>query len=130
MTIDTHSIVGLGLGVVFARRWMPPLYWAVAASLPIIPNLGAFSVASYGDSIPGHRGLTHNLVFSAAARIAVATLTCRRIPMRFWLLAVVFSLITASHCIMDPFIHGGAGIPLLFINRRLRRSRNVRPETE
>ena len=114
MTVYTHSFVGLGLGVVFGRSRMPPLYWTLAATLPIIPDLDAFSVASYGDSILGHRGITHTLVFAVAVGIATAALVCRRIPMRFWMLAVVFSLITASHAILDAFTHGGAGIPFFW----------------
>jgi inner membrane protein len=114
MTIYTHSVVGLGLGVLFAPRRMPPLYWALAASLPMIPDLDAFSVASYGDNILGHRGLTHTLTIAMAMGLSAAALAYRSVSMNFWRLAGIFSVITASHGVLDAFTHGGAGIPFFW----------------
>ena len=114
MTLYTHAIVGLGLGVVFTPRRMPPLYWALAGFLPIAPDLDAFSSAGYGSSILGHRGFTHALSFALGAGLAAALPTFRYFRVRFWALWGLFFVITASHGVLDAFTKGGAGIPFFW----------------
>src|SRR5260370_1340766 len=106
MTIYTHAIVGLGLGMVFTARRMPPLYWALAGFLPIVPDFDAFSFASYGGSILGHRGFTHSLSFALGIALAAALPTFRYFRTRFWALCVLFFAITASHGVLDALTRG------------------------
>jgi inner membrane protein len=114
MTIYTHAVVGLGLGAVFTARRMPPLYWALACCLPIIPDLDAFSFAGYGSSILGHRGFTHSLGFALGVGLAAALVTYRYFRMPFWALGALFFAITASHGVLDAFTRGGDGIPFFW----------------
>jgi inner membrane protein len=132
-TIYTHSVVGLGLARLFARRPMPWAYWGLAAVLPIIPDLDAFSMAAYG-SPSGHRGFTHSLAFALAVSTIAAGAAClcfrackgdRPIlpaeklgpssPFRsWWRLAGVFFIISASHGLLDALTRGGFAIPFFW----------------
>jgi inner membrane protein len=112
-TICTHSVVGLGLARLYADRPMPWTYWVLAAALPVIPDLDAFSKAAYGTPL-GHRGITHSLLFALALSIVAAGATFRRFGVRFWPLAGLFSAIAASHGLLDATTIGGEGIPFFW----------------
>lgn len=113
MTLYTHSIVGLGLGALFAGRRMPWLFWTLAAILPVLPDLDVFSSRRYG-TILGHRGFTHSFIFAAGVGLVVAAGTFRYFGKRFLGLAGLFALMVASHGILDAFTRGGEGIPFFW----------------
>jgi inner membrane protein len=75
----------------------------------MVPDFDAFSTADYGTSF-GHRGFTHSFVFALGIGLLVAGLTFKLLDMRFWILAVFFFAITASHGVLDAFTTGGYGI--------------------
>ncbi len=112
-TIYTHAVVGLGLGRLYATRPMPWTYWGLVTVLPILPDLDAFSMASYG-SLFGHRGITHTLLFALAlsSLAAVATFRCFRVS--WWSLAILFFAIIASHGLLDAMTRGGENIPFFW----------------
>jgi inner membrane protein len=112
-TVYTHSVVGLGLARLFVRRPMPWAYWGLAAVLPMVPDLDAFSMAAYGTP-SGHRGFTHSLAFAAVVGAVVAGATFRYIRMSWWRLAVLFFIIIASHGLLDALTRGGFAIPFLW----------------
>ncbi|HEV2947264.1 MAG TPA: metal-dependent hydrolase [Gemmataceae bacterium] len=108
-TIYTHGVVGLGAaGAAFPRQgsW---LFWILAGFLPMIPDFDAFSTAPYGTTF-GHRGFTHSFVFALGVALITAGLTFKYLGMRFWILAIFFFAITASHGVLDAFTSGGYGI--------------------
>ncbi len=109
MTIYTHAVVGLGLAHLYASRRMSWLYWGLAAFLPVIPDLDAFSTASYSSAL-GHRGITHSLLFGLWLGCLAASFTFRRFGVRFWSLSALFFLIIASHGALDALTRGGERI--------------------
>jgi inner membrane protein len=113
-TVYTHGVVGLGLARLFARGPMPWAYWGLAAVLPVVPDLDAFSTVAYGTSASGHRGFTHSLLFAAVVGAAVAGATCRYFRMSWWRLAGLFFIIIASHGLLDALTRGGADIPFFW----------------
>jgi inner membrane protein len=112
-TIYTHAVVGLGLAKVFTGRPMRGLFWVLAGFLPIIPDFDSFSTAAYG-SFWGHRGFTHSLIFALAIGLCAAGLTYRLFRTKFWLLALFFFVITATHPLLDACTNGGFGIPFFW----------------
>lgn len=112
-TIYTHALVGIGLGKILTYRRARPLFWVLAAFLPIVPDFDAFSTSAYG-TLWGHRGFTHSLSFALAISLLAAGLACRYLRMRFWPLLGLFFLITASHGILDALTDGGFGIPFFW----------------
>jgi inner membrane protein len=103
----------VGLASVLTPRPKPLLYWALAAFLPVVPDLDAFSNAAYGSAY-GHRGFTHSLAFAAAAGLVAAAATYRYFRVRFVPLFGLFFLATASHGVLDALTNGGFGIPFLW----------------
>jgi inner membrane protein len=112
-TIYTHAFAGVGLASVLTPRPKRLLYWVLAGFLPVLPDFDSFSTAAYG-SITGHRGYTHSLAFALAVGLVAAGATYRYLHVRFWLLAALLFLVTASHGVLDAFTNGGFGIPFLW----------------
>ncbi len=114
MTLYTHAMVGVGLAtVVNGRRNMPLVFWALAALLPILPDLDALSTAIYGTPW-GHRGFTHSLSFALATGLITAVPTFQYSHANFWAIWGFFFVITASHGVLDGLTQGVGGIPLLW----------------
>jgi inner membrane protein len=118
-TIYTHAFAGVGIASLLTPRPRPLLYWSLAALLPVLPDFDTFWIAPYGSTL-GHRGFTHSVGFALCVGLIAAAASYRYLQMRFWLLFALFTLITASHGILDAFTNGGYGIPFLwpFSDRR------------
>jgi inner membrane protein len=112
-TLYTHAVAGLGVAQMCAVRSVPWSYWALAAILPLVPDLDVLSTASYGTPL-GHRGVTHSLLFALAAGLVAASIVSRPVRTRWWMLAGLFFAVVASHGLLDALTRGGEGIPFLW----------------
>jgi inner membrane protein len=112
-TIYTHAVVGLGLARMCSVRPMPWAYWALAAILPILPDLDVFSSAAYGAPL-GHRGITHSLALAVAVGMLAGLATFRYFRVKWWLLCSLLAAIIASHGLLDAMTKGGEGIPFFW----------------
>jgi inner membrane protein len=119
----THAIAGLAIGTAFRRPGLPARFWvlgAVGAAIPDVDGIGYWLGVPY-ESVFGHRGFTHSLVF--AALFASAGLLAFRGDAyagdrrRIWL---YLFLATASHGVLDAMTSGGGGIAFFapFVNER------------
>jgi len=82
--------------------------------LPDADVIGFAFGIRYGDLL-GHRGFSHSLIFACIVGIAVAGLLFRDVPLRLRksALALYFSIVTASHALLDALTDGGLGVALL-----------------
>jgi inner membrane protein len=114
-TIMTHAVVGLGMARVFTAQPMPPLYWGLAATLSMLPDLDvvAFPLGIPYGALFGHRGFSHSLCCAALTGLVVALLTAERFHMNWWALWAFFFVVMGSHGILDAMTNGGLGIALL-----------------
>jgi len=100
----THAIAGLAIGTAFRRLELPTRFWVLGAVGAVIPDLDGvgFWLGVPYESIFGHRGFTHSVVF--AALFATAGLLAFRgeryadIRARVW---IYLFLATASHGMLD-----------------------------
>jgi inner membrane protein len=69
-----------------------------------------WSVALRRDSIYSHRGITHSLLFAAAAALVAMLLV--RAPVSRWRVWLVLAAAAASHPLTDMLTNGGSGIAL------------------
>ena len=109
----THAIAGLAIGTAFRRPEQAGRFWtlgAVAAAIPDLDVVG-FRLGVPYDSVFGHRGFTHSLIFAALlASVLMFAFdrgqggTERR---RVWL---YLFLATASHGVLDAMSTGGGGV--------------------
>lgn len=87
---------------------------SAAISVAMLPDVDALFLRFVPYSHPfGHRGMTHSLVFASAVGCVLAALFSRaRWSGRhsFVLLAVFFTLVTASHGFFDAMTDGGLGV--------------------
>jgi inner membrane protein len=87
------------------------LFWfsvILCAILPDIDVIGFSLGVHYGD-LWGHRGMTHSLLFAALIAVCVA------VPLQKGIheqgkLALLLSLVTASHGALDALTNGGLGV--------------------
>ena len=123
-TIFTHAFVGGALGRCrFAGR-VPRVVWMASAVCGMLPDADvvAFSLGVPYDSMLGHRGLTHSLAAAVAIGWCAAGVCRPRAgdptaaskttpgPFGWW---AYFTLVTASHGLLDALTDGGRGIALL-----------------
>jgi inner membrane protein len=112
----SHAAAALGIGACFYRPGIPKRVWALGALCAAAPDLDVigfrFGIA-YGDLL-GHRGLTHSILFAAAASaLLVATGFRDGVPgLRPGALWLYLFLATASHGLLDALTDGGLGIAL------------------
>lgn len=113
----THGIFGLALGKAFTGERMPARFWLLAAGCAASPDLDAvgYRLGVPYDSLFGHRGLSHSLLFAMIVGAAVTSVAFRdRKPLSsaWFRLAAFFALATASHAMLDSLTDGGLGVAL------------------
>jgi inner membrane protein len=117
----THAFFAAAMGGAYARGRVPARFWVLSVLCAVLPDADvlAFAFGVPYDSMFGHRGFTHSLVFAALLGVAVAAAFFRDAPNRA-ALALFFSLATASHAALDALTDGGLGVALFapFSGRR------------
>lgn len=114
----THGFVGLVLGKISTSRKMPARFWilsALCAILPDIDGIGHMLGVEYGGLF-GHRGIIHSLLFALLVGVTVPMLAFRepgRFSWRWWGLVLYFTVVTASHSLLDAMTTGGLGVAFL-----------------
>ncbi|MBI4178444.1 metal-dependent hydrolase [bacterium] len=111
----THAFVAGSIGKSVAPENMPPRFWALSVLCSVIPDadvLGFFLGIPY-ESVLGHRGLSHSLIFAAALGFLAARLmsgTGFGWAGKIFPLWIYFSAVTASHGLLDAMTNGGLGV--------------------
>lgn len=108
----THAVAGLAIGTAFRRPEQSGRFWllgAIGATIPDLDGVGFWLGVPY-QSVFGHRGFTHSLIF-AALFASAALLAFDRLEgaarTRVW--SYLF-LATASHGVLDAMTSGGGGV--------------------
>src|SRR6185369_2088213 len=109
----THAAAALAIGTAFRRVGPPARFWIVGAACAALSDLDAigYQLGVPYDSVFGHRGITHSILF-AALLAAAALLLFRDDRWRderraLWLFLF---LATVSHGILDAMTSGGLGV--------------------
>jgi inner membrane protein len=111
-SVPTHLFVGAALGQGAGNEargdWR---FWFLAlfcSALPDLDVIGFHFGVHYGD-LWGHRGLTHSILFAAAAGVAAGVFLGGTWAARLGQSFLLF-LITCSHGVLDAMTNGGLGI--------------------
>jgi inner membrane protein len=121
-----HGFAGLMLGKTFFRQKLPPRFWILSIACSILPDADALAhvLGVPYQSIWGHRGITHSILFAVLIGALVPKLFFseerKSKQLRYFRLAAYFFLVTVSHSILDGLTNGGlgAGYFIPFDNRR------------
>lgn len=117
-SLITHAMIGTMSAKAVSGGEISPKFWALSVLCAVIPDA---DVIAFSFGIPyghffGHRGFFHSICFGLILGLLVVTLFFRAetwATRHWWLLVMYFSLLTASHGILDAFTNGGLGIALL-----------------
>ena len=117
-TIITHSVAALTAGKSFGPKEVPNRFWLLSIFCSVIPDA---DVIAFSPGIPyghffGHRGFFHSPFFAFLLCLFIVSVffrTERIFSRRWWFYLAYFSLLSASHGILDAFTNGGLGIALL-----------------
>jgi inner membrane protein len=117
-TLITHSMIGVAAGQELMPRPLDRRFWLAAVICPLLPDadvIGLYLGVPY-DHFFGHRGFFHSPFFACLLSVFLVCVVFREqriFSKPWWLFVGFFSLITASHGILDAFTSGGLGIALL-----------------
>lgn len=116
-TIITHGFAGLIGGKIFTEKETLK-FWILSALVPMIPDADviAFRFGIPYESMLGHRGFSHSLVFALILALVVMFAAFRETKSgsKKWFQYFVFFFLSAlSHPILDAFTNGGLGVGLL-----------------
>jgi inner membrane protein len=111
-SVLTHAISGLALGYILAPRKPPARYYLACALLPVLPDADVvgFAAGVPYEHVLGHRGISHSLASAAILGAVTGAIVARGTRAMAWKLAFIFSLVTASHGLLDALTDGGLGI--------------------
>jgi inner membrane protein len=108
----THAVVGLAIGVGFPPSSRSARFWMFGAGGAAIPDLDVigYRLGVPYDSLFGHRGFTHSLVFAAMfAGLSLFAFRGNSAGERRLIWLYLF-LATASHGVLDAMTSGGGGV--------------------
>lgn len=121
-TLFTHAAVAVAAGQVYPRRPLPFYFWVVSIYCAILPDADvlAFAAGIPYEHMLGHRGLSHSFVGSALIGALGAWRMNSRMDWGFKRLWLYFTLVTATHGLLDALTNGGHGIAFFapFSNER------------
>ena len=114
----THAMVAVVAGKGVTRGGMSWKFWTLSILCSVLPDADviAFSFGVPYGHVFGHRGFFHSIFFGIVLAFIVCLGFFRETPFVSrdgLILFVYFSLLTASHGIIDAFTNGGLGIALL-----------------
>ena len=111
-TIFSHALVGSTIVTLSPQKYRSSKIYvlgALTAALPDIDYLGFVQRIPY-ESLWGHRGMTHSLLFAFGIAIIVAFWANKKINKTFFGFLLLFFVTTASHSCLDAFTNGGLGV--------------------
>lgn len=100
----------------YAAQKMPTRFWILAAGCSILPDIDIIGYYFFGiryNSVFGHRGFSHSLLFAllvSALVVMLAFPTLQRFSKKWWAMLAFFFVVTASHGVLDSMTDKGMGV--------------------
>ena len=110
----THAIPAIAIGLGLGKKVIPFRVMLTGALIASIPDLDMIGTRSFGvpwDSIYGHRGYTHSILFALLIAFCFAKLFSQT---SFKKIFIFFSVCMLSHGLLDSCNSGGLGIAFLW----------------
>jgi inner membrane protein len=123
-TIFSHAIFATIAGKASVSKPVSIWFWLMTALCAMIPDadVAGFPFGIKYDSLFGHRGFTHSILFAIlfGSSVAFGIHKFLKIGLTLSNLVLYFSLVTFSHPLLDMLTNGGLGVALFspFSNER------------
>jgi len=113
-TIFSHAVFASSLGSMFRLAHDRARFWLLTATCAMLPDVDvlSFGLGVRYESMFGHRGITHSILFALALGILISVVFYSQSEIAKWKLALYFALVTATHPFLDMFTNGGRGVAL------------------
>ena len=112
-TFVTHAVAGAAVAQVLAPCSLRGRMTAVAAMCAMLPDIDVIGLrlgVPY-DSLFGHRGITHSILFAGMVALAISLPLWSRSKSRETLQALACLFVaTVSHGVLDALTNGGLGV--------------------
>jgi len=113
-SIFTHAAVAVAIGKTSTGKKLPILFFLAGAFCAVIPDIDAigFFMGVPYNSLWGHRGITHSIIFSILLGTGLAWVLTREEHLRkhrVWLMGYLV-ICGLSHGILDAMTNGGLGV--------------------
>lgn len=110
-SILTHPAVPLAVGVAFGNRVIPRRLMEFGILASILPDIdvAAFRFGIPYESMFGHRGFTHSILFAVLVGIAFAAFS-KVGRERGWTVFLFTAFAALSHGLLDALTNGGHGV--------------------
>ena len=114
-SVFSHVLVAFALGQLQPWKAWPIRFWALSFLCSLLPDVEvlAFALGIPYEHLFGHRGLTHSLAFALVIGLVVVRVGFHSVSPGSWVwwsLMTHFSLVTASHGVLDAMTDGGLGV--------------------
>lgn len=111
----THIFAAGALGKLYSAEKMPVRFWVLIAICSILPDIDIAGYYYFGikyNSMFGHRGFFHSLLFAFVVALCVASFAFShaRFSRKWWAMLVFFFCVTASHGLLDSMTDKGMGV--------------------
>ena len=110
-----HALVAVVAGKVATARKQSFGFWLLGVFCAVIPDADviAFKFGIPYESMWGHRGITHSLLFALLLALLLTWLFFKQrkpFSRKWWLTTIYFFVCTVSHGVLDAMTTGGKGI--------------------
>ncbi len=111
-TVFSHALVGASIVSLFPLKYRSTktyIYGALTAIVPDFDYVGFAARVPY-ESLWGHRGMTHSILFAVITGLFASTLFHRPNWNNYFGFAFLFFITTVSHACLDACTNGGLGV--------------------
>jgi inner membrane protein len=114
-SIFSHGIAAFAVGKLLILSKKPWKLWITGIICSMVPDADtiAFRFGIPYNSVWGHRGITHSILFAVFLALIVMIIFYKTIKLSekdWWILFIYFFLATVSHPVLDAMTNGGLGV--------------------
>lgn len=111
-TVFSHALAGAAIVSLFPKKYRTKKAYGIAALSAVVPDfdyLGFIQRIPY-DSLWGHRGMTHSILFAVLLAAVFAIWAKNKNEKTYLGFFILFFLTTISHACLDACTNGGLGV--------------------
>lgn len=111
-TVFSHALAGAAIVACFPKKYRTQKVYCIAALSTVVPDFDylGFAARIPYDSLWGHRGMTHSILFALIVALVFAWWARNKNEKSFFGYFILLFLTTISHACLDACTNGGLGV--------------------